>query len=237
MDCIYSRPQREGLCSPAPVITPPPPVPTSCLLSPLLSSLGSGHRPPSSSSSVSACHPNPSGPCARNCPSPGYEHILLEEGEEVMGFGGRPGDKPRILYFLVRCPRRAVLILHPEPLDPLHCLGNAPPIGLCFCLQRLLATLLWRLLLGCEPFVHAWGCPPPTPIPEALDQRLLDVQGPILSLACLTRAKPGADSHCREGRTLPAMPAFSAGSAPAPSPPSPWSTSYISHLWVCFWGA
>ena len=48
-----------------------------------------------------------------------------------------------------------MLVLHPEPLDPVQCLGNAPPIGLCFCLQRLApATLLWRLLLGCEPFVH-----------------------------------------------------------------------------------
>lgn len=76
---------------------------------------------------------------------------------------------------------------------------------------------------------HAWGCPPPTRIPEALDQRLLGVQGPSLSLACLTRAKPGDDSYCREGGTLPVMPAFSARSAPAPSPPSPWSTSFI-HL-------
>lgn len=158
-----------------------------------------------------------------------------------MGFGDRPGDKPQILYFLVRCPRRAVLILHPEPLDPLQCLGNVPPIGLCFCLQRLApASLLWRLLLGCEPFVHKCrilDTPGDVHLPPPSLRPLTKGSWMCRGRFCLSLAKPGADSHCREGRTLPAMPAFSAGSAPAPSPPSPWSTSYSSHLWVCFWGA
>lgn len=65
---------------------------------------------------------------------------------------------------------------------------------------------------------HPWG-----PWPKALGYSGAE------SLACLTRAKPGDDSYCREGGTLPVMPAFSARSAPAPSPPSPWSTSFI-HL-------
>lgn len=143
-----SRPQREGL-----LLASPQHPPHACLFLLCLPwDLGTDHHRPCP---VSACHPNPSGPCTRNFPSPGYEHILLEEGEEVMGFGGRPRDKPQMPYFLVRCPRRGVLLLHPQPLDPLRCLGNPPPTGLCFCLQRLApATLLWRLLLGCEPFVH-----------------------------------------------------------------------------------
>lgn len=94
----------------------------------------------------------------RNFPSPGYEPSLLEEGEEVMGFGGRPRDKPQMPYFLVGVaplPGRGVAT-PPTALGSFAVSGKPAsnravllPPKACTCDPPLEATVG-----GCEPFVH-----------------------------------------------------------------------------------
>ena len=115
--------------------------------------------------------------------------------------------------------------------------GKPASNRLCFCLQRLApVTLLWRLLLGCEPFVHKCrnlDTPGDVHLPPASLRPLTKGSWVCRGRVSLSLASPGPSLgmilYYREGRTLPVMPAFSAQSAPAPSPPSPWSTSFI-HL-------
>lgn len=96
-----SRPLRGG--SAAHPNRHHPTAPTSCLLSPLLSSLGSlfmsflSQWAPSSFSPASACHPHPCGPCTSFFLSLVFGCIPLEEGEEVMDWGADLGENPRSL--------------------------------------------------------------------------------------------------------------------------------------------
>lgn len=46
--------------------------------------------------------------------SPVYERITLEEGQEAMGFGDKPGFKSQALYFLIRCLERTVWVFCPD---------------------------------------------------------------------------------------------------------------------------
>lgn len=87
---LSSRPQREGLL----LASPQHPPHAFLFLLCLPWDLGTDHHRPCP---VSACHPNPSGPCTRNFPSPGYEHILLKRVRKSWALAADPGTNPRCL--------------------------------------------------------------------------------------------------------------------------------------------